>query len=300
MNPVKTLSILLVVAIAGCTSSPEKIAENRLAAHDRDSVELSFTYLPASKYLVNTEADTDMVMSIDGAIENLPEGFNSQMPVGMKSREVAEYGVVTGQKEDGKSYPLTMTILANDTYRSINGSEMQKIPGAASDLVGLIMKGEVQPDGTMKLLAIEGRKLPKEFEAIVASMFSQLNGAMSEFNGKTLRIGESVSQTIPMQIPIADGAAIGFEIETIYNLVSITRDQANFDLDYGFTLSAEFDAMNIKLDGSGDGKMVYDFKRRFSPEMSADMKMEARIPLPGGEFVSAVNSRAVSNTSIVQ
>jgi len=298
MRRVSLLAILLVSISSSYSYSSVEAPENQSLSTAGDVVELSFSYLPEKRYSVSTEINGSMVMSVDDGVVNPPKGFEFRIPVVAKSKQVVEQAVITGKKTVGGSYPIEMTMLRNDAYQSFNGSEMSKIPNTAEQLIGLTMLGEVTNDGGMKYISIKEENVPKEVDVVMESLFSQVGGAMAEFNGKSIRVGGSVTQLLPMRFPAADGSSIALEIEIIYKLISITKDLANFDLDYKFILNASIDRATMGFTGAGGGSMTYDTVMKYVPEMDGSMRMEMRIPLEGGDLLNVLNSRTITKTSL--
>jgi len=296
---IASLLVFLLVAISpGYSYSSVEASENQSLPAAGDVVELSFSYLPEKKYSVSTEINGNMVMSVDDGVVNPPKGFEFRIPVVAKSKQVIEQTVITGKKTVGGSYPIEMTMLRNDAYQSFNGSEMRKSPNTAGQLVGLTMLGEVTNDGGMKYISTKEANVPKEVDVVLESVFSQVGGAMAEFNGKSIPVGGSVTQLLPMSFPVADGSSIALEIEITYKLISIAKVLANFDLDYKFILNASIDTTTMGFTGTGGGSMSYDTVMKYVPEMDGSMRMEMRIPLEGGDLLNVLNSRTVTKTSV--
>ena len=297
---IASLLVFLLVSIFPIYSysSVEVFDKQPLSTVGGDVVELSFSYLPEKKYSISTEINGNMVMSVDDGVVNPPKGFEFRIPVLAKSKQVIEQIVITGNKTVGGSYPVEMTMLRNDAYQSLNGSEMKKSPGAGSQLVGVTMLGEVTADGGMKYISTKKANVPEEVDVVLESIFSQLGGAMAEFNGKSIRVGGSVTQLLPMSFPIADGSSLALEMEITYKLISIVKNLANFDLNYKFLLNASIDTTKMGFTGTGDGHMAYDTVMKYVPEMDGSMRMEMRIPLEGGDLLNVLNSRTVTKTSV--
>jgi len=297
---IASLLVFLLVSIFPIYSysSVEVFDKNPLSTVDGDVVALSFSYLPEKKYSISTEINGNMVMSVDDGVVNPPKGFEFRIPVVAKSKQIVAQTVITGKKTVGGSYPVEMTVLRNDAYQSFNGSEMTKILNTASQLVGVTMLGEVTTDGDMKYISTKKANVPEEVDVVLESVFSQVGGAMAEFNGKSIRVGGSVTQLLPINFPVADGSSFTLEMEITYKLISIVENLASFDLDYKSLLNASIDTTKMSFTGTGDGYMTYDTAMKYVPEMDGSMRMEMRIPLEGGDLLNVLNSRTVTKTSV--
>lgn len=93
-----------------------------------------------------------------------------------------------------------------------------------------------------------------------------------------MKVGESFTQVTPLTIPLA-GTSIDMEITTIYKLINMTNQIANFDVDQKYVAKIAFDEgkFNVNADGGGSGKLIYDIPNHFATKFTLDIELNFEV-----------------------
>ena len=258
---------------------------NSIYAFGDDSVDLSFRYFANSSINIESEIGSDMEMYFEGDESALPKNLRGKLPMKIKGKQVSLQKIITGESSKDGSYPMEMIVEKNRSYASFNGSEMVETPRSGK-MEGIKIIGKGYSDGSMKYVSSKGAD--KDFEKIAKSVFDQL-GNNNLISAKNIKIGETVSTTIPIQIPINTGSPMQFDMEMIYTLVSIDNNLANFEVTHNAIMSSQMKSAKIDAQVSGEGTMTYDIDKKYSPEFISKMIMNMKIPLQQGGVIKLIS-----------
>ncbi|TPG41624.1 hypothetical protein [Flavobacterium pectinovorum] len=219
-------------------------------------------YAPQTVYTQILEQSSETELHYIGSDELLEKLKNKGVanPTLAKTFSIMESVCKTGKTAKDGNFPVTI-----EFNKSTNSENKIIIPD------GTILYGIASTSTMPKLDSIISKDLDESFKSTllstIQSMFSQI--ALPE---KKMKIGESFSQETPLKIPIA-GLSMDMQITTIYKLISVTNQTANFDIDQKYVLDvAMLDGKyNINAEGGGNGKLLYDIPNHFATQFKLDI-----------------------------
>jgi hypothetical protein len=175
----------------------------------------------------------------------------------------------TGALSADNSFPITMVKDANPTVNvSINGKQIPiPVPKAAE----MKFYGQVSADGKLSLDSLGGKKLDDSAAAPFKKMMNSMMGAIN-FPEHALKIGESFTQSVPFNLPIG-GKGMAMSLKKTYKLISISGDNAFFDIEESIDMQLDLKGVNVSLTGNGIGKMIYSIKDSYPSSSNGDIKM---------------------------
>lgn len=132
-------------------------------------------------------------------------------------------------------------------------------------------------DGRVVIDSISSSALnAQEKELILNSMESILNQV--QLPERLVKIGESFEQILPMTFPIGP-MVLDMEIINNYTLTKIANGLGYFDLKQDMVLKSNFEDVEMRLDGTGEGHMEYDIKNQFFTKYAVEMEMNMTMEL---------------------
>lgn len=225
-------------------------------------------YSPETSYrqVVEQSSDTELQYI---ASEELLEKLKSQgvqNPTLSKNITIMESVLKTGKTGKDGNFPVIIEFLKTN-----NSENKVIIPN------GTLIYGKASTSTMPTLDSIVSKDMNESFKKTflqtIQSMFSQI--ALPE---KKMKVGESFSQVTPLTIPMA-GTSIEMEITTIYKLISMTNEIANFDVDQKYVAKIAFEEgkFNVVADGSGKGKLLYDIPNHFATKFTLDIGLSFEV-----------------------
>lgn len=219
-------------------------------------------YAPEMSYHQIVEQSSETELHYIASLEILEKLKNQgvENPTLGKTLMLMESVFKTGKIAKDGYFPVTIEFL-----KSTNSDNKTIIPD------GTLIYGKASASTMPKLDSIVAKDLDASFKSTLLqtmqSMFSQI--ALPE---SKLKIGESFTQETPLSIPIA-GISFDMKITTIYKLISMTNQIANFDIEQKYTMNVlvSESQYNITADGGGTGKLIYDIPNHFSTGFKLDI-----------------------------
>jgi len=174
----------------------------------------------------------------------------------------------TGQAAAG-AFPIAMIYKIDTLSMAINGN---KVPIPTEKLgAGTSIYGQVGADGKLKADSVGGGKITDTSEAHITQMMNTIQKNIN-FPDHPMKIGDSFTQDMPLNIPIA-GNSVAATAKATYKLLSIAGGSANFDVSQSMDMTISVKGVAVHLTGSGAGKMVYSIKNNFATEYSTLFNM---------------------------
>lgn len=238
-----------------------------LTSYAQKSVLFKMQYKPQHTYTSTIAMNMNMEMNVKADSATLAKINESGQQFAMLMQMKSDMGTTmkTG-KETGNSMPLTISydkVISNGT---LNGKTMPAPanPMLNQKIIGKILNGKMQVD------SIPGQSLSTEQkEAITSTVNNMMN--YIKFPEKPLAIGESFTQEVPMNMPIA-GISMEMKIKVVYKLLAIKNDIAYFDLDQSLAANIKNQEMVMTMQGSGDGKLEYSITNSFFKNTTSNLK----------------------------
>ena len=247
----------------------------------QDSVTLDIQLLPSKKYEQASVQNIQMDVEYGGGAQKM-------------DMKISINGEINTKKETNGMIPVVM-----GTSMSMS-MEMEGMPGNSNDvkmdMYGKVKKGEfvpvfdsiVAPDmpSQAKQLALEG----------VKDMLTKI-----DYPKKTLKIGETFVQDVPIDMPLG-GGAVKMNDKITYTLKKVESKKAYFDVVHNISMDGSLaDGLSMKGSGNGTGKMVYDIDTKYpvvnNGEMSMDLDMEqGGMPMKMKMVTKVSQTTQVSNT----
>jgi hypothetical protein len=120
---------------------------------------------------------------------------------------------------------------------------------------GTIFLGRVLP-ASMQFDSIQSDVMSDDVKKQVLPLLQKMLGKIT-IPEKTLKVGESFSHELPVQIPVA-GEFVKFNITTVYKLVKIHDGKAQLVLTQTYKMEPTTGHFKITARGDGDGEVIFD------------------------------------------
>ncbi|OXA76637.1 hypothetical protein SAMN05444397_101123 [Flavobacterium aquidurense] len=234
----------------------------------KEILDFKIGYAPQTSYkqVVEQSSDTELYyIASDEILEKLKNN-GVENPTLTKSLTLIESVFKTGKIQKDGNFPVVIEFL-----KTTNSENKSIIPN------GTLIYGKASVSTMPKLDSVVSKEMDESFKKnllqTVQSMFSQI--ALPE---KKMKIGESFTQVTPLNIPLA-GNSIDMEITTIYKLINMTDQIANFDIDQKYVAKIAFEEgkFNINANGNGNGKLVYDIPYHFATKFVLDIGLNFEV-----------------------
>jgi hypothetical protein len=234
----------------------------------KDILDFKIGYAPQTSYkqVIEQSSDTELLyIASDEILEKL-KSTGVQNPTLAKSITIMESVFKTGKTEKDGNFPVVIEFV-----KTTNSEDKTIIPN------GTLIYGKASSSSMPKLDSVVSKEMDEPYKKqllqTVQSMFSQI--ALPE---KKMKIGEAFTQVTPLTIPLA-GTSIEMEITTIYKLINMTGEIANFDIvqQYIAKIAFEEGKFNITADGNGKGKLVYDIPQHFATKFVLDIGLNFEV-----------------------
>jgi hypothetical protein len=262
-------------------------------AKAQDGVMFKIKFLPSRTYQIATNISgavtTDLSANKDLVAKLSSKGITQPLVANVQFDNKST--AITGALSADNSFPVTMVKGAMPNINiSINGKQ---IPIPAPKTAEMKFYGHVNPDGKLNLDSLGGKKLNDSTAAPFKKMMNSMIGAVN-FPDHPIKVGESFTQTIPFNLPMAS-KGMAMSIKVTYKLTSISGDSAYFDIAHVIDMQLDLKGVNLSLTGNGSGKMVYDIKNNYPSSSNSDIKVFITVK---SDKINAVATAKIStNTS---
>ncbi|MFD2163138.1 hypothetical protein ACFSJU_12100 [Paradesertivirga mongoliensis] len=243
------------------------------------------------KFKPNKTYVTDMVNNIrmemdfdvDPAKKKEMEGTGMKLPMQMNMLQDMRLSTKTGAMQADKRIPMTMTYDKVGITMTMNGNEMKQ----PDKFAGMTIKAYATEGGKVSIDTIEGNT-DEATKAGIQKMVSDVLKAV-EFPNKALKIGDTFTQEVPMEMPVS-GTILNMLVNATYTLKEIKGTQALFDYTQTVDMNMKMEKGNSSAKGSGKGTMVYDMPANYITDTTGDMSMNMSMNM--GEMVMKMNLTA--------
>ncbi|ANH68892.1 hypothetical protein [Mitsuaria sp. 7] len=296
----RILSLVAALAVQAAVAVPAAMAQ--------DSVKLNMVPLPSTRQQVDIAMDMKMNMSMQ-----LPPNATEQQQAQMaQMKATMPITMKMGMRQD-----LSTTAKAADGAYTLN-AEITPLKSEMRDGTG--QTRPVPPQGTMRFSAQlkddqfekidlqlsnagQAQALSKEVQE---KIFNQSFDWMRKFNGKSLKVGETIEMPIDMNLPMT-GAKTG-KLLGRYTLTSVNKGIASFDVDVRMDMSFAAPAQPASgasapagpvegvMSGSGRGKMDLRLADRLMVRSTMAMTMGVDMAGPQGNKMRMDMEMAMTST----
>lgn len=238
----------------------------------QESVTFKMKYSPDKNYDANVNMDMNFKVTLAGdtAIINKLKSQGIAQPMALNMEMTMKGNVKTGPANTSKTFPIAINFHFDKMDMAINGNA---IPIPTDKLKSnTTIFGHVGVDGKIKADSIGGGKLKDTSEKAVSQMLNNIQNNI-KFPDHPLRVGDTFTQDMPMNIPIA-GNNLNASSKTVYKLVSIANGNGYFDVDQSMDMKVPVKNDSITLAGTGKGKVIYNLKESFMTDFTTDMELK--------------------------
>ncbi len=239
----------------------------------QEILEFEVKYLPNSDYLISTDQKMkyEMFMDANDGTGKIPEISEDSVKM--------NYSIHTTEKKDS-IIPIKIVLLDSISAQLQKGT---KFHGYAKGMA-------------IRLDSIESTDMTELYKDIlIKNMQSTFNQA--DFPKKTLKIGESFIHNSTMDLSTGF-MPIKINTITTYKLEKVENQIAEFDVDKKYELNSQTEEMNIKIDGTGSGKIIYDSNEHFFTEYRLSFRMNMLMELMGMKVEGESSSDMIQNVII--
>jgi len=220
----------------------------------QSEVLLKAGYQPKKEYTMVTTIKMDGMMDISGAQEMMDQLAASGMtfPIPMSMANDTEVTIKTMAREADGRVPATMT------YDKVSASvTMMGVDQVIENpLAGTEIKGWYDEGGKFTVESAPG--LGEQFSAEdIQNLMNQVQQSV-EFPDRPLKVGESFTQTTPMNVPIASMGSLTMKIEAVYTVLKIGNRVAVLGVEMKVEMEAGMEVANAIATGTGKGECIYD------------------------------------------
>src|SRR5690606_7875317 len=229
-------------------------------------------YKPNKTYITEMVSNMQMDMNVDSAKKKQTESTGMKPPMHVNMLQEMTLSTNTGAVAPDKRIPLTMTYDKLDVTMTMNGKEMKQ----PNKFVGMQIKGYASEEGKVNIDAIEGNS-DTATKAALQKMISEVLRNV-EFPNKAMRIGDTFTQEVPMEMPM-NGTTLNMLTNLTYTLKEVKESQAFFDYTQSLSLNFEVANGNTTATGSGSGTMIYDMPANYITGSTGDMIMDINMQM---------------------
>jgi hypothetical protein len=224
--------------------------------------------------LMNMTMNMEMNLSGDTAIVSQAKKSGQSFPMVMTMSSGTTGLIKTGALNNSNKIPFSMILSTHPTKMVMNGQTTDvPVPVTNETLLGTYT-----PEGVMSIDSVVGKKADNVLKATMTKMMEGIQ-ANIKFPEKPLKIGDTFTQEMPMDIPVA-GFNAKMSSKITYKLVTIQDNKAYFDLKYDLSSDMSGQSMSIKMVGDGDGKFVYDILSSYGVDMVTNMNIAYSMNIP--------------------
>jgi len=240
-------------------------------AEAQKGVVFKMKYLPNRTYdgVINMKLSANVNLSGNDTIVAKLQEQGMSLPINVHFGMKMNGDMKTGSKNVNGVFPFSMKYNFDDLNGDINGKSfpipMDKLKA------GVQMYGHIEPGGILRADSMGGQKISDTSAQSVSKMMDMVQKNI-KFPDHPMKIGESFTQEMPMNIPVAGNMKIDSKV--VYKLVSIADGKAYFDIQQTMNMSFPVQGDVISLSGAGAGKMVYSIKDSFATAYSTDMDLK--------------------------
>ncbi|MBC7400498.1 MAG: hypothetical protein H7289_11175 [Mucilaginibacter sp.] len=260
----KKFAFILAISVAAITVKAQKAIQFKL------------------KFLPNHGYNTTMKMVMNMEMIGMPGApvkskkttakSAKAKPMLMKMDMTTKLDITTGAVVPNNSFPVTMRYKDMTIKSIVNGKET---PMPKNPIIGQVVYGQSEIDGKFQIDSVAGSGANEQMKTAMKTMVNSLQGNV-QFPEKPLNIGESFTQEVPVNLPVA-GMNLDMKAKSTYKLIAIRANLAYFDMDMtmNFGMDSEKNGgMNMTGNGGGKGKLVYNIAENYFTAMTSTMSLD--------------------------
>ena len=286
------LSLVAALAVQAAVAVPAAMAQ--------DSVKLNMVPLPSTRQQIDLAMDMKMNMSMQlppGPTEQQrAQAAQLQASMPLKMTATMRQALSTTAKAADGAYTLDAEVTTLKSEMRDGTGQTRPLPPQGPIRFSARLKDDQFEKIDLQLPnAAQAQALSKEMQD---QIFNQSFDWMRKFNGKTLKVGETLEMPIEMNLPMA-GAKPG-KVLGRYTLTSVNKGIASFDVDVRMDMSFSTPATAASgasapaaaasaagpvegaMTGSGRGKMDLRMADRLMVRSTMAMTMGVDIAAPQG------------------
>lgn len=233
-----------------------------ISSQAQEQIDFTIKYLPNHEYTLSQTVTSENNLNYIASDELLEElksnGINN--PTVTKETSLLKNSFKTGSLV-GNTFPITIDLLESNNPVLTKGTKF--FGNSVADKI--------------KIDSISSNSITKDQKAMLISVMESILNQI-EYPDKKLKVGEGFTQSIPMNIPIAN-VNLEMTINSTYTLKSISNGIAFFDLGQVYTLKTEVEGSEIKFNGAGTGSINYDIEKQFFSKYYVTMEMDFKMDL---------------------
>ncbi len=260
-------------------------------AQAQDAVTLNMQLLPNKKYDQVSKQDISMEMVYNGseAMMNALKSNGMENPT-VSNTKVSTTNATVTKKAAGGKIPVTMKM---DVGVEMKMKGMPDNSNAFNiEVFGNVKEGEIIP----VFDSINAPGMPAAQKEATLEMITKMQSQIS-FPEKTLKIGESFVQEMPLEIP-AGAMVIKMNDVITYKLTRIENRKAYFNVLHAISLGMNVQGQKMKGSGSGSGEMVYDMDNNYPIVNNTDTDMNMSFMQGEMEFTIKMKTKSTQTTAI--
>lgn len=246
-----------------------------LTACGQEQIDFANEFKPESEYIITTKSETKTEVTFEASEDFINHLKSKGINNPQITEEISEMKIayITGSEKDG-IMPIEIKYLET---------------GKPQD--GFIRNGESLKGTYSSKDRIKVTELPDESRIEMES--NQIMSVMSDafsidlFNNGKLIIGDSVSVTSPMNIPLGP-YQITLDLVNTYVLKSINSGKANFDISSTYVLKSDYPQISLSASGGGSGHCTYDNEQRRVISKNSDLKLIMTAKIQDGVKINMV------------
>jgi hypothetical protein len=256
-------------------------------AEAQKSITFKYKYLPNHTYdgTVSMDMNCNVTLKGDTQVIGKLKSQGITQPIALNVGMKMTGGVKTGAPDANNIFPLTMNYKIDQMSINISG---KAIPMPATMNSDIKIYGHVGTDGKLKADSVNANKLKDTSEKKISQMMNAFQN-MIKFPDHPLRIGDTFTQDMPFNIPMA-GNNMATNAKVVYKLVSIADGNANFDITQSMDITIPIKDQSITLKGAGTGKLVYNLKNSFPTDFISNVNLE---------FNGTINTLQINGTALM-
>lgn len=231
-------------------------------------------FKPNKTYITEMVNDMqiDMDFDIDSTKKREMEGAGMLLPMHMDILQEMTLSTKSGAVAADKRIPMTMTYDKVEVSMTMNGNEMKQ----PNNFVGMEVKGYATEEGMVIIDVIEGNLDAAAKEALQKMISEVLRNV--EFPNKAMKIGDSFTQEVPMEMPM-NGTTLNMLTNVTYTLKEVKESQAFFDYTQSLSMNFGIEKGNTTATGLGRGTMIYDMPANYITDSTGDMIMDMNMQM---------------------
>ncbi|MDD2983161.1 MAG: hypothetical protein PHQ74_07220 [Crocinitomicaceae bacterium] len=256
-------------------------------SYSQPEIEFINKYVNGKEYHQQTTTTSDSEVKYSGSKKILKylKSQNIENPQKTSEESVLEIIYRIGSKEENISKLEIEYVETGNTKEDAILKKGDKIYGTIDD------KNKIE------LTDLSNDSIYGEEKAQLLSIF-EYGFAIDIFNGKTMKIGDTLVKNNSMKIPISENV-LDLAIINVYQLKKIKNGIAYFDITQKTSFNSDLTEISLSAKGNGKGKCEYDIKQMHILKSESALNLRMFLKMDKGiEITVNLKSITSSNTTI--